>query len=107
MGLIKKRRYYFTDTSIATDTIIAFVMGGISLAVEIAGMIASIVTKGNVAGIFGMLYVCAIILSAVGEIFAWLGNKAQEGGVKGKRISIALNIVSFVIPIWIILLGVL
>lgn len=107
MGLFKKRRYYFTDTSIASDTVIAFVMGGISLAIEIAGMIASVATKGHVAGIFGMLYVCAIILSAVGEIFAWLGSKAQEGSIKGKRISIAINIVSFVIPIWTILLGVL
>ena len=106
MGLIKKRRYYFTDTSIASDTIIAFVMGGISLAIEVAGVISSVATKGNVSDVFGILYLCAIILSVVGEIFAWLGNSAQEGGVKGKRISIALNIVSLVIPIWILLLGI-
>lgn len=106
MGLIKKRRYYFTDTSIASDTIIAFVMGGISLAIEVAGVISSILTKGNVSDVFGILYLCAIILSVVGEIFAWLGNSAQEGGVKGKRISIALNIISLIIPIWILLMGI-
>lgn len=107
MGLFKKRRYYFTDTSIATDTVIAFVMGGLSLMIELSAIIVSIATKGNVAPIFGILYICAFVMSVTGEIFAWLGNKAQEGGVKGKRISIALNIISLAIPVWIIFMGIL
>lgn len=107
MGLIKKRRYYFTDTSIAPDTIISLVMGGLSLLIDISGIAASIVTKGNVPAIFGVLYICAIIMSITGEIFAWLGNKAQEGSVGGKRFSVALNIVSMIIPIWIIIMGII
>ncbi|MDD6327242.1 MAG: hypothetical protein Q4D54_00995 [Eubacteriales bacterium] len=105
MGMIKKKPYYFSDSSVASDTIIAFVMGGISLAIELASVVISFATLGHVPDIFGTLYLCAFILSVVGEIFAWLGNKAQEGGVKGKRVSIALNILTMLVPIWILLRG--
>lgn len=106
MRVIKRKRYYFSDSSIASDTIIAFVMGGVSLLIELTGIIMSVVTKGHVPDILGILYVCALLLSVVGEIFAWLGSKAQEGGVKGKRLSAALNILTFIIPIWIMFLAV-
>lgn len=106
MRVIKRKRYYFSDSSIASDTVIAFVMGGISLLIELTGIIMSVVTKGRVPDIFGILYVCALLLSVSGEIFAWLGSKAQEGGVKGKRLSAALNIVTFIIPLWIMFLAV-
>ncbi len=98
-SLIKKRRYYFTDDSTASDTIIAFVMAGISLATEVAGFVASIITKGSVPGIFGVLYICAIILSLCGVFFALLGYRAQEGGITGKRMSVFLNIVTAIIPV--------
>ncbi len=104
MGLFKKRRYYFTDSSFASDTIIAYILGGIALIIDIAGIVASISTKGHVPIIFGTLYICAIVLSVVGGFFAYLGNKAQEGGVKGKRISIILNLVALFIPLMVIFL---
>ncbi len=104
MGLFKRRRYYFTDSSIASDTVIALVMGGVALVIEIAGIITSIATKGHVPDVFGMLLLCAILLGIVGEIFAWIGNGAQEGGVTGKRVSIILNILVLAIALWIILL---
>ncbi|MBE5943447.1 MAG: hypothetical protein E7258_00845 [Lachnospiraceae bacterium] len=102
MSLFKKRRYYFTDSSVASDTIIALVMGGIALMIEVAGIVTSIATKGHVPEVFGVLILCSIILAVVGEIFAWIGNKAQEGGVKGKRVSIVINILALVIAVWII-----
>lgn len=105
MRMIKRKRYYFSDSSIASDTVIAFAMGGISFAIELTGVVVSVITKGHTPEVFGMLYICAILLSAVGEAFAWMGNKAQEGGVKGKRFSIALNIITFVIPVCIVVLG--
>lgn len=105
MSIFKKKPYYFSDSSIALDTIIALIMGGIALAIEIGGIIASIVTKGHAPAIFGTLYLCGIILAVVGEIFAWFGNFAQEGGALGKRISIILNIVALLVIVWILLLG--
>lgn len=104
MGLFKKRRYYFTDTSIAVDTVIAYIMASVALIIEISGVICSIATRGHAPEIFGLLYIVAIILSVVGEIFAMWGNKAEEGGVRGKRISILLNIISLIIPLAIIIL---
>lgn len=104
MGLFKKRRYYFTDTSIAVDTVIAYIMAAAALLIELSGIICSIATRGHAPELFGLLYIIAIILSVVGGIFAMWGNKAEEGGVRGKRISILLNIISFVIPLAIIIL---
>ncbi len=106
MGIIKKRPYYFSDSSIASDTVLAFVMGGISLVIEIAGIITSFATFGHVPDIFGTLCLCALILSIVGLVFAFLGKKAQEGGVKGKRMSVIVNVLSLVILLWLFLLGV-
>ena len=99
MKLGRKRRYYFSDTSIASDTVISFVMCFIALLIEIVSFIASITTRGKVPDIFGNLLLCAIVLSFFGEIFAVIGNKSQEGGMKGKRISILLNIFTFILPI--------
>ena len=102
MSLFKKRRYYFTDSSFASDTIIADCMGGIALIIEVVSVIVSIATAGHVPEVFGLLYIIAMLLSIVGEIFARMGLQSQKGGV---RISIWLNIVSFVVPVIIILLG--
>lgn len=103
---IKRNRYYFTDTSIAPDTIIAFIMGGLSLLIELAGIIASFVTRGHVHEIFGTLYLCAVLMTLVGLIFGRMAFKEEEGGVRGKRLSVALNILSLIILVWIILLGI-
>ena len=89
----------------ASDTIIADCMGGIALIIEVVSVIVSIATAGHVPEVFGLLYIIAMLLSIVGEIFARMGLQSQKGGVRGKRISIWLNIVSFVVPVIIILLG--
>lgn len=105
MSLFKKRRYYFTDSSFAEDTIIADCMAGIALLIELAGVIVSILTAGHVPEVFGMLYIIAILLSIVGGIFARFGLKSQKGGVRGKRISIGFNLITFLIPVIIIIGG--
>lgn len=104
MRFFRRRRYYFSDSSMASDTIIAFVLGGISLLAEISGVISSIATKGNVPSIFALLYVCAMVLSVTGAIFALIGMKAQKGGVKEKRFSVGLNVFTFLLPIIILIL---
>ena len=102
---IKRRRYYFSDNSIAFDTVVAFIMGGISLLIELSSIIVAIVTKGNIPGIFTMFYMIAILLSVVGEIFACIGKKAQEGSVKSKKLSILVNILSLVIIVALMIIG--
>ncbi len=105
MRIIKRKRYYFSDSSIASDTVIAYILGGLSFITEVAGVITSIATKGHIPDIFALLYLCAVILSVVGIFFASLGKKAQEGGEKGKRFSVALNIVTLIIPFAIVIAG--
>lgn len=102
----QRRRYYFTDSSFASDTIISYVLGGIALALDASGIVASIVTAGHVPAVFGILYICAILLAITGQCFAAFGKKAHEGGVKGKRVSVALNWVALLIPVGIILMGI-
>ncbi len=105
MGIIKKRRYYFSDSSIASDTVISDVMAGLCILMEIISVIFSIKTKGNIPDIFGTLYICAMILSVVGLIFAYYGFKAQEGGVKSKRISVLLNVLSLMVIVMFVCFG--
>lgn len=105
MRIIKRKRYYFSDSSVASDTIIAYVLGGLAFAAETSGVIASIVTKGHIPAIFAMLYICAVLLAVVGIFFAVLGKKAQEGGEKGKRFSLMLNVFTAVLPFLIIIVG--
>jgi uncharacterized membrane protein len=101
----RKRRYYFTDKSIASDTVIAYVMGGVSFVIELLGVIFSIATKGNTPGIFATLYICAVVLSLVGIIFAHLAKKAQEGGESSKHLSMLLCVVTFLVPVAVIISG--
>lgn len=106
MKLFRKKRYYFSDDSIAVDTIIAFVMAVISLIIEVTGVVFSFVTKGHVPEIFGILYLCAIIMSVNGVIFAALGYKSEEGGLKSKWFSMVLNLISLAVIGSIFLLGI-
>lgn len=107
MSLFKKRRYYFTDSSFAGDTIIAYCMSAVALIIELAGIIASVASAGHVPEVFGMLYLCAMLLSAVGGVFARFGMKSQKGGVRGKRVSVWMNLVSLLVPVVFLILGAL
>lgn len=106
INIFKKKRYYFSDDSIASDTVIAFIMAIVSLLIEVAGIIFSFATRGDTPKIFGVLYLCAIIMTINGLIFAWLGYKSEEGGLKSKWFSALLNIISVIIICGIILIGV-
>lgn len=103
----KRNRYYFTDTSISVDTIIAFAMGGLALVIELSGVIASFVTRGNVHEIFGTLYVCAFLMTVVGIIFGRLSYSDEEGGIRSKRLSMIINILSMLVLLSIIVLGII
>ncbi len=100
-----RRRYYFSDESIASDTVIAFVMAGCALAMEIGTVICSVATAGHVPEICGMLVLIAIILSLVGEIFAQLAKKSQKGSLGSKRTSALLCLAPLAIAIAFLILS--
>ena len=93
-----RKRYYFSDSSIALDTIIAFIMGGMAIAIEIASVISSIATAGHVSGFVGLLLLIAVILSVVGFCFSRFAVKSEKGSLGSKRASSILNIFTALIP---------
>lgn len=95
----KKRRYYFTDKSVATDTVIAFILGSVSLITEITGIVFSLATAGHTPDVFGTLYICALIFAVEGIFFARQARKSQKGGEKSKRFSTVLCIIAALIPV--------
>ena len=99
MSRRRRKRYYFSDSSIALDTIIAFVMGGMALAIEIASVISSIATAGHVAGLVGLLLFIAVLLSVVGFCFSRFAVKSEKGSLGSKRASSILNIFTALIPV--------
>ena len=101
----RRRRYHFTDKSIAVDTVISFVLGIIALTIEISGVAASVISKGHVSEIYGVLYVCAFICGISGLIYARFGLKAQEGGGASKRWSHVVNIIAVIVPLVMIISG--
>lgn len=98
--MFKQRRrkpYYFTDDSVASDTVISFCMGGLALLFELIAVIASVKTAGHVPGIIGVMLLSALILSVVGFIFARFSLKSQKGSLGSKRTSALVCILGFVI----------
>ena len=82
-----RKRYYFSDESVASDTVISFCMGGTALAIYLGCVITSVVTAGHVPEICGVLLLAAVILTVVGEIFAQLSKKSLKGSLGSKRAS--------------------
>ena len=104
-GSKHRKRYYFSDESVASDTVIAFVMAGIALALELATVICSVKTAGHVPEICGLLILISVILSVVGEVFAQLAKKSQKGSLGSKRASALLCIVPFAVAIAFLILS--
>lgn len=107
MKFFKKKAYKFTDDSIASDTIIAYVMGGLAIIFVTIAIISSFVTRGNIPRMVAVLPVCGIVMSATALFFAITGLKAPEGGVTGKRISIAFSVFSLILSLYFYIVGIL
>lgn len=103
--LFKKKRYYFSDDSVAADTVVAFVLAVLSALIEISSVVVTMATRGNVPPVYGILYICAIIMSLMGIIFGRLSYKAEEGGMKSKRTSVIMNLFTLLFAALILILG--
>ena len=99
-----RKRYYFSDESIASDTVIAFVLAGVALAMELGCVIASMVTAGHKPEIVGAFLFSALLLSVVGEIFAQLAKKSQKGSLGSKRASALLCLFAMAVVLAILFL---
>lgn len=91
------RGYSFADDIMATDTIISFVSGGLSLILTIVSIVIGIAKKGNAGDVTGVLLSASFVMSITGLIFGLLSFKVEEGGTNSKRVSVALSIVALIL----------
>ena len=83
MSLFKKRRYYFTDSSFASDTIIADCMGGIALIIEVVS-VCNAMEGGETKT---ALWTLALLLFLISLLFIFLihilsRKKPEDAGAK-------------------------
>ncbi len=81
----------------STDTIISYILGGLSGIFEILSIIKSIISRGQVERIYGVLMISAFLMSFTGIVFGFIGYHAEDGGVTSKKIAIYLNVIVFII----------
>lgn len=93
----KNRSFKVTPFDSSTDTIISYFLGGFSIIFIILSIIKSIVSKGHVERVYGVLLASSFVMSITGIVFGIIGYKAEEGSMFGKRISIIISAIAFVI----------
>ena len=81
----------------SNDTIISYILGVLSGIFEILSIIKSIISKGSVERIYGVLMISAFLMSFTGFVFGIIGYHSEDGGVTSKKIAIYLNIIVFII----------
>lgn len=94
---MKNSDFRVAPTGNATDTIIAYILGVLSGIFEILSIIKSIISKGSVERIYGVLMISAFLMSFTGFVFAVIGYHSEDGGVTSKKAAIYLNVVIFII----------
>ncbi len=94
---MKNSDFKVAPTGNATDTVIAYILGVLSGIFEILSIIKSIISKGSVERIYGVLLISAFLMSFTGFVFAIIGYHSEYGGVTSKKIAIYLNIFVFII----------
>ena len=73
------------------DTIISYILG------ILGGIFKSIISRGTVERIYGVLMISAFLMAFTGIVFGVIGYHAEEGGVTSKKMAVYLNIIVFII----------
>lgn len=102
----KNKNFKVSPMGYASDTIISYFLGGLSLVFVILSIVKSIISKGHVERVYGVLMVSALIMSVTGTLFGIMGYKAEEGSLFGKKVSIVINAVTFALSAIFMLKGI-
>ncbi len=81
----------------ASDTIISYFLGGFSMVFIIISIIKSIASKGHVERVYGVLMVSALVMSVTGFVFGIMGYRDEIGSMFGKRFSVAMSSIAFIL----------
>ncbi|MGN0393869.1 MAG: hypothetical protein ACI4EF_00735 [Coprococcus sp.] len=93
----KNKDFKIAPVGHASDTIISYFMGGLSIVFVALSIIKSVVSKGHVERVYGVLLVCALIMSVTGIIFGITGYRAETGSMFGKKLAVLMSSVAFVL----------
>lgn len=94
---MKNSDFRVAPTGNSTDTIISYILGGLSVIFEVLSIIKSVASRGSVERIYGVLMVSALLMSFTGIVFGIIGYHTEDGGVTAKKAAIYLNIIVFLI----------
>jgi len=79
------------------DTVISYILGILGGIFILLSIIKSIISKGAVERIYGVLMISAFLMSFTGIVFGVIGYRSEEGGVTSKKMAVYLNIIVFII----------
>lgn len=94
---MKNSDFRVSEPGSSSDTVISYILGILGGVFIVLSVIKSIVSKGAVERIYGVLMISAFILSFTGIVFGVIGYHAEEGGVTSKKVAVYLNIVVFIV----------
>lgn len=103
--MFRNRKIQIVPKGSASDTLIAYFLGVISAVFIILSVVKSIVSKGSVERIYGVLMMSALVMSVTGTLFAIMGYNDDEGRLAGKRLAIIINAATLLISVIFLLKG--
>lgn len=103
--MFRNRKIQIAPKGSASDTIIAYCLGIVSAVFIMLSIIKSIVSKGSVERIYGVLMMSALVMSVTGTLFAIMGYNDDEGSVTGKKLAIIINAATLIISLIFLLKG--
>jgi len=94
---LKNSDFRMAPSGNSRDTVISYILGILGGIFILLSIIKSIISKGAVERIYGVLMISAFLMSFTGIVFGVIGYRSEEGGVTSKKMAVYLNIIVFII----------
>jgi uncharacterized membrane protein len=94
---LKNSDFRMSPSGNSRDTTISYILGILGGVFIVLSVIKSIISRGAVERIYGVLMISAFLMALTGIVFGVIGYHSEEGGVTSKKMAVYLNIVVFVI----------
>lgn len=95
----------FTEKRVSKNAVVAMILGGVLVAVQLILMILSIVYKGNLPFISGVIESYLLLFSIFGIFWAILSYDDEKTTNKFKAIGITLNGVALALAVIVMAVG--